>query len=69
VFAELSAMADRVLGNRSKKVREALSATPASRDDLLRTIGRIPQLSILLIDQRKLVTLAEDMRAFVEALP
>lgn len=69
VFAELSAMADRVLGNRSKKVREALSATPASREDLLRTIGRLPQLSILLIDQRKLVTLSEDMRAFVEALP
>ncbi len=69
VVAELCALADRALGNRSKKVKDVVAGAGRSREDLLRAINRIPQLSMMFVDQARLGALAQEMRAVVESPP
>ncbi len=69
VVGELASMADRALGNRSKQVKKALASADHARDDLLRAIDQIPQLSIMFVDQARLSSLAMEMRTFVESQP
>ena len=63
LLAELASRADAVLGTRSKKVKEMLSATEHSREGLDATFDRISELSIMFVDPSKLTALADEMRS------
>jgi hypothetical protein len=67
LIVQLSQMADSVLQNRSKKIKELLASTDRNLDALDRTIDRVSQTSIMFVDPVKLTNLANDMRQVLEA--
>jgi len=49
-------------------VKEVVGGAGRSREELLRAINRIPQLSMMFVDQARLGALAQEMRTVVESL-
>ncbi len=63
VIADLQAITDEDLGNRSRKVKDLLGASDRSAAGLESTIEQIPSISILFVDSSRLELLAQKLRA------
>jgi hypothetical protein len=63
IVAELQQMTEESLGNRSRKVKDALAAAERSRQGLEAAIDQVPTISILFVDASRLEALANDLRA------
>lgn len=66
VLQELHALADETLGNRAKKVHDALNAAERSPDGLRAAIAELPTIPVLFVDPLRLQALAERMRELVD---
>jgi hypothetical protein len=63
IVAELQAMAEDSLGNRSRKVKDILGAAEPSLSGIEGAIDQIPSISLLFVDSSRLEQLAQEMRA------
>jgi hypothetical protein len=63
IVAELQAMAEDSLGNRSRKVKDILGAAEQSLSGIEGAIDQIPSISLLFVDSSRLEQLAQEMRA------
>ena len=63
IVAELQAMAEDSLGNRSRKVKDILGAAEPSLGGIEAAIDQIPSISLLFVDSSRLEQLAQEMRA------
>lgn len=67
VIADLQAVTEEDLGNRSRKVKDLLGSAEHSRAGVEGAIDQIPSISILFVDSSRLESLAQKLRARLQS--